>query len=155
MLIEEWLEKIIWFMEFEWMVGEIREWVRIGIMEVLMNGFIMINDYYFFVDEIVWEVEKMGVRVFIGQIVMDLVDFLYVDLEEGFKFFRCWQEKSEFVMFIFVFYVINIVSLEFMREMVELLEEINVRIYVYLVQSRIEVKEVKKCYSLNLVEYLK
>lgn len=66
MLIEEWLEKIIWFMEFEWMVGEIREWVRIGIMEVLMNGFIMINDYYFFVDEIVWEVEKMGVRVFIG-----------------------------------------------------------------------------------------
>lgn len=36
-------------------------------------------------------------------------------------------------MFIFVFYVINIVSLEFMREMVELLEEINVRIYVYLV----------------------
>lgn len=125
---EEWLEKIIWPMELEWTTSEIREWARIGIMEALMNGSTTINDHYFFADEIAREAEKMGIRAFIGQTVMDLVDFPHADPEEGFKFFRRWQEKSELVTPTLAPHATNTVSLELMREMAELSEETNARI---------------------------
>ncbi|WP_367884315.1 amidohydrolase family protein [Thermococcus sp. JCM 11816] len=152
---EEWLEKIIWPMELEWTTSEIREWARIGIMEALMNGSTTINDHYFFADEIAREAEKMGIRAFIGQTVMDLVDFPHADPEEGFKFFRRWQEKSELVTPTLAPHATNTVSLELMREMAELSEETNARIHVHLAQSRAEVKEVKRRYGLKPVEYLK
>ncbi|AMQ17900.1 amidohydrolase family protein [Thermococcus peptonophilus] len=152
---EEWLEKIIWPMELEWTASEIREWARIGIMEALMNGSTAINDHYFFADEIAREAEKIGIRAFIGQTVMDLVDFPHADPGKGFKFFRRWQGKSELVTPTLAPHATNTVSLELMKEIVELSKETNARIHVHLAQSRAEVKEVKSRYGLKPVEYLK
>lgn len=152
---EEWLEKIIWPMEKGWTASEIREWAKIGIMEALMNGSTTINDHYFFADEIAREAEKMGIRAFIGQTVMDLIDFPHADPEEGFKFFRRWQEKSELVTPTLAPHATNTVSLELMKEIAELSEETNARIHVHLAQSRAEVGEVKRRYGLKPVEYLK
>ncbi|MBP1912533.1 amidohydrolase family protein [Thermococcus stetteri] len=152
---EEWLEKIIWPMEREWTASEIREWARIGIIEALMNGSTTINDHYFFADEIAKEAERVGIRAFIGQTVIDLVDFPHAEPEEGFKFFRRWRGKSELITPTLAPHATNTVSLRLMMEITELSEEENARIHIHLAQSRAEVKEVKSRYGLKPVEYLK
>lgn len=152
---EEWLKEIIWPMELEWTAREIRKWARIGVMEALMNGSTTINDHYFFANEIAKEAEKIGIRAFVGQTVMDLVEFPHADPEEGLKFFKRWQGRSELITPTLAPHATNTVSLELMREISELSDEANARIHIHLAQSRAEVEEVKERYDLRPVEYLK
>jgi 5-methylthioadenosine/S-adenosylhomocysteine deaminase len=152
---EEWLERIIWPMELEWTASEIREWARIGIMEALMNGSTTINDHYFFADEIAKEAERIGIRAFVGQTVMDTVDFPHAKPEEGFRFFKRWHRKSELVNPTLAPHATNTVSLQLMREIAELSEETKARVHIHLAQSRAEVKEIKRRYGIKPVEYLK
>ncbi|ACS33231.1 amidohydrolase family protein [Thermococcus gammatolerans] len=151
---EEWLEKIIWPMELEWTRREIRKWAEIGIKEALMNGSTTINDHYFFADEIAKVAERLGVRAFIGQTVMDEVDFSPASPDEGFRFFRRWQNKSELVKLTLAPHATNTVSLDLLREIAELSEETGARVHIHLAQSRAEVSEVRRRYGLSPVGLL-
>ncbi len=150
---EEWLEKIIWPMELEWTRKEILEWAEIGLKEALMNGSTTVNDHYFFADEIAEVAEKLGVRAFIGQTVMDEVDFPLANPEEGFRFFKRWK-KSGLVTPTLAPHATNTVSLELMKEIAELSRETGARVHIHLAQSRAEVSEVKRRYGLSPVGLL-
>ncbi|WP_297073765.1 amidohydrolase [Thermococcus sp.] len=152
---EEWLEKIIWPMEKTWSKKEVREWAEVGIREALANGSTTINDHYFFANEIARVAEKLGIRAFIGQTVMDEVDFPLASPEEGFRFFKRWDGKSELVKPVFAPHATNTVSEELMRELAGLSEETGARVHIHLAQSRAEVREVKKRYGFSPVSLLK
>ncbi|AJC71889.1 amidohydrolase [Thermococcus guaymasensis DSM 11113] len=151
---EEWLEKIIWPMESEWTRREIREWAEIGIREALMNGSTTINDHYFFADEIAKVAERLGVRAFIGQTVMDEVDFPLADPGDGRRFFRQWWGRSDLVTPTLAPHATNTVSLELMEEIAELSAETGARVHIHLAQSRAEVEEVRKRHGVSPVDLL-
>ncbi|MEO2151950.1 MAG: amidohydrolase, partial [Thermococcus sp.] len=151
---EEWLEKIIWPMELEWTRREIREWAEIGLKEALMNGSTTVNDHYFFADEIAKVAEKLGIRAFIGQTVMDEVDFPLASPEEGFRFFKRWRNQSELVTPTLAPHATNTVSPELMKELAELSRETGARVHIHLAQSRAEVSEVRRRYGLSPVGLL-
>ncbi len=151
---EEWLEKIIWPMELEWTRKEIREWAEISLREALMNGSTTVNDHYFFADEIAKVAEKLGVRAFIGQTVVDEVDFPLAGPEEGFRFFRRWQNRSELVTPTLAPHATNTVSLDLLGEITELSTETGARVHIHLAQSRAEVSEVRRRYGLSPVGLL-
>jgi 5-methylthioadenosine/S-adenosylhomocysteine deaminase len=151
---EEWLEKIIWPMEREWTRREIRKWAEVGIREALANGSTTINDHYFFADEIAKVAERLGVRAFIGQTVMDEVDFPLAGPEDGFRFFKRWLGKSDLVRPTLAPHATDTVSFELMREIAELSEETGARVHVHLAQSRVEVEEVKRRHNLSPVGLL-
>ncbi|EEB74689.1 amidohydrolase family protein [Thermococcus sp. AM4] len=150
---EEWLGKIIWPMEMEWTRKEIREWAEIGLREALMNGSTTVNDHYFFADEIAKVAERLGVRAFLGQTVMDEVDFPLASPEEGFRFFKRWS-RSELVTPTLAPHATNTVSPELMKELAELSRESGARVHIHLAQSRAEVSEVKRRYGLSPVGLL-
>lgn len=152
---EEWLERIIWPMEREWTRREIREWAELGIREALANGSTTINDHYFFAGEIAKVAKRLGVRAFIGQTMMDEIDFPLASPEEGFRFFKRWRGKSELVMPVLAPHATNTVSLELFREIANLSNETSARVHLHLAQSRDEVEKVKKRYGLSPVELLK
>lgn len=151
---EEWLEKIIWPMEKEWTRKEIRKWVKVGIREAMANGSTTINDHYFFADEIAKVAQRLGIRAFIGQTVMDEVDFPLASPEEGFWFFKRWLGKSELVTPVLAPHATNTVSLDLLKEIAELSEETGAKIHIHLAQSRSEVEEVKRRYNLSPVGLL-
>ncbi|WP_457750903.1 amidohydrolase family protein [Thermococcus sp.] len=152
--IETWLNEVIWPAELEWTPGEIRKWALLGMAEVMADGSTTINDHYFFADEIARAAEELGIRAFVGQTMMDLVDFPIAAPEEGFSFFRRWEGKSELVTPTLAPHATNTVSLELMREVGELAGERNALVHVHLSQSRGEVREVKRRYGISPVEYL-
>ena len=152
--IETWLNEVIWPAELEWTSDEIRKWALMGMAEALANGSTTINDHYFFADEIARTAEKLGIRAFVGQTMMDLVDFPIAAPEDGFRFFRRWEGKSELVTPTLAPHATNTVSLELMREVGELARERNALVHVHLSQSRGEMLELKRRYGIAPVEYL-
>ncbi|NJE02723.1 amidohydrolase family protein [Thermococcus sp. MV11] len=151
---EEWLERIIWPMEQGWTRKDIRKWAGLGIREALANGSTTINDHYFFANEIAEVAERLGVRAFIGQTMMDEVDFPLASPEEGFRFFRRWLGRSELVTPVLAPHATNTVSLDLFRETAELSEETDARVHLHLAQSRAEVEEVKKRHGTSPVGLL-
>ncbi|ASJ13794.1 amidohydrolase [Thermococcus radiotolerans] len=152
--IERWLSDVIWPAELEWTREEIRRWALIGMAEALSNGSTTVNDHYFFADEIAKTASELGIRAFVGQTVMDLVDFPIAEPAEGFRFFKRWEGRDELVTPILAPHATNTVSLELMREIGEFGRERNALVHVHLSQSRSEVREVKQRYGLSPVEYL-
>ncbi|WP_297439373.1 amidohydrolase [Thermococcus sp.] len=150
----QWLSEVIWPAEREWTPREIHRWALLGMAEVLSNGSTTINDHYFFAGEIAKVAEKLGVRAFVGQTVMDLVDFPLAAPEEGFRFFKRWDGKDSLVTPTLAPHATNTVSLELMQELGELAREKSVPIHVHLAQSRAEVLEVKRRYGTTPVRYL-
>ncbi len=151
---EKWLSDVIWPTELEWTPREIRRWALLGMAEALANGSTTINDHYFFADEIAKAARELGVRAFIGQTMMDEVDFPLAKPEEGFRFFKRWDGKSGLVRPTLAPHATNTVSLELMGEIGEFAHERNALIHVHLSQSWGEVETVKRRYGLTPVEYL-
>ncbi|NJE10639.1 amidohydrolase family protein [Thermococcus sp. MAR1] len=152
--IERWLNDAIWPAELEWTREEIRRWALLGMAEALANGSTAINDHYFFAGEIAEVAKELGIRAFIGQTVMDTIDFPIAEPEEGFRFFKEWAGKDELVTPVLAPHATNTVSLELMEEIGEFARERNALIHVHISQSGGEVLEVKRRYGLSPVEYL-
>ncbi|NJE29454.1 amidohydrolase [Thermococcus sp. 18S1] len=152
--IERWLSDVIWPAELEWEPEDVRRWALLGMAEALANGSTTINDHYFFADEIAKAARELGIRAFIGQTVMDTIDFPIAAPEEGFRFFKDWVGKDELVTPTLAPHATNTVSLELMREIGEFARGRNALIHVHLSQSMGEVREVKRRYGLSPVEYL-
>jgi 5-methylthioadenosine/S-adenosylhomocysteine deaminase len=151
---EKWLNEVIWPAELEWRPKEIRRWALVGMAEALANGSTTVNDHYFFAEEIAGMARELGIRAFIGQTVMDAVEFPIAAPEEGFRFFRRWYGKDELVKPTLAPHATNTVSLELMHEIGELALERKALVHVHLSQSRGEVEAVKRRYGLKPVEYL-
>lgn len=152
---ERWLNEVIWPMEREWKPEEIRRWALLGMAEALANGSTTINDHYFFADEIAKAAEELGIRAFIGQTVMDEVDFPLARPDDGFRFFKRWDGKDDLVKPVLAPHATDTVSLELMREIGEFAGERNALVHLHLAQSRAEVETVKRRYGLTPLEYLR
>lgn len=153
--LDKWLNEVIWPMEKEWTPKEIHKWALIGIAEAIANGSTVINDHYFFADEIAKAAQKLGIRAFIGQTMMDLVEFPIAEPEEGFKFFKRWRDKDELVKPMLAPHATDTVSLELLKEIKEFSEKEKTLIHMHVSQSRGEVLRVKRREGVLPVEYLK
>ena len=152
--IEKWLSDVIWPAELEWTPREIHRWSLLGMAEALANGSTTINEHYFFAGEIAKAARELGIRAFVGQTVMDEVDFPLAKPEEGFRFFKRWDRKDDLVKPTLAPHATNTVSPELMGEIGEFASERKALIHVHLSQSRGEVETVKRRYGVTPVEYL-
>ncbi|MBO8175646.1 MAG: amidohydrolase [Thermococcus sp.] len=153
--LDKWLNEVIWPMEKEWTTEEIHKWALIGIAEAIANGSTVINDHYFFADEIAKAAQKLGVRAFIGQTMMDLVEFPIAEPEEGFKFFKRWKDRDKLVKPVLAPHATDTVSLDLLKETKEFSEKEKALIHMHVSQSREEVLRVKRREGVLPVEYLK
>ncbi|MCA6214477.1 amidohydrolase [Thermococcus bergensis] len=154
MPLDRWLKEVIWPMEKEWTEEEIYKWALIGIAEAVANGSTVINDHYFFAWKVAEAAEKLGVRAFIGQTVMDLVEMPIAEPELGFKFFKQWKDGG-LVKATLAPHATDTVSGDLLKEVKEVAEKENALIHMHVSQSKEEVLRVKRREKMLPVEYLK
>ncbi|ADT84177.1 amidohydrolase family protein [Thermococcus barophilus] len=153
--LDKWLNEVIWPMEKEWSKEEIHKWALIGIAEAIANGSTVINDHYFFADEIAKAAQKLGIRAFVGQTMLDLVEFPIAEPEDGFRFFKRWKDRDELVKPVLAPHATDTVSLDLLKEIKEFSENEKALIHMHVSQSREEVLRVKRREGILPVEYLK
>ena len=68
----EWLEDHIWPAEAKWVNPEfMRDGTQLAVAEMLMSGTTCFNDMYFHSDIVAKTAQDMGIRAFVGMIVLD------------------------------------------------------------------------------------
>jgi len=81
----EWLNNHIWPAESQW-VGKkfVQDGAELAIAEMLLSGTTCFNDMYFFPDIVANAAQEMGIRAFVGMIVIDFPSAWAADTEEYF-----------------------------------------------------------------------
>lgn len=68
----EWLSDHIWPAEAQWVNADfMRDGTELAIAEMLLSGTTCFNDMYFFPDSVARSVQELGIRAFVGIIVID------------------------------------------------------------------------------------
>lgn len=86
MPLMEWLEGHIWPAEAKWINPEfMRDGVQLAIAEMLMSGTTCFNDMYFHSDIVAKTAQEMGIRAFVGMIVLDFPSGWAANADEYFQ----------------------------------------------------------------------
>jgi len=82
----EWLEGHIWPAETKWITPDfMRDGVQLAIAEMLMSGTTCFNDMYFHSDTVARVAQEMGIRAFVGMIVLDFPSVWAANADEYFE----------------------------------------------------------------------
>ena len=83
--LTEWLEGHIWPAEAKWVTPEfMRDGVELAIAEMLLSGTTCFNDMYFHSDIVARTAQDMGIRAFVGMIVVDFPSNWASDADQYF-----------------------------------------------------------------------
>ncbi len=156
---DEWLRKVIWPAERRWRPREVKRWAEAGLETMVSSGCTTVNDHYFFADEVAKAAEKIGLRAFVGQTIMDTDTVMGpvprdADPEKGFRFFERWRNRVDNVTPTMAPHATNTVSLELMKELSSFVIDEGATLHVHVAQSMEEVMDVKERYGITPVEYL-
>jgi len=81
----EWLEGHIWPAEAKWISPDfMRDGVQLAIAEMLLSGTTCFNDMYFHSDTVARVAQDMGIRAFVGMIVLDFPSVWAANADEYF-----------------------------------------------------------------------
>lgn len=82
----EWLEGHIWPAEAKWVNPDfMRDGVQLAIAEMLLSGTTCFNDMYFHSDTVARVAQDMGIRAFVGMIVLDFPSTWARNADEYFE----------------------------------------------------------------------
>ena len=147
-----WLKKVIWPMERTWTKSDVERWSLLGIAEAVSLGSTTINDHYFFAEATAEAAKKVGVRAFIGNTVMDMVEMPGAEWSKARNFTK--RVKSELIRPTLAPHATNTVSKELLEEIVAFSKERNIPIHMHVAQSLEEIKWVKENYRTGPIEFL-
>ncbi|MBL4671676.1 MAG: TRZ/ATZ family hydrolase, partial [Arenicella sp.] len=79
----EWLDGHIWPAEAKWVNADfMRDGVELAVAEMLLSGTTCFNDMYFHSDTVARTAQEMGIRAFVGMIVLDFPSTWANDADE-------------------------------------------------------------------------
>ena len=82
----EWLEGHIWPAEAKWVNSDfMRDGAQLAIAEMLLSGTTCFNDMYFYPDIVAKVAQDMGIRAFVGMIVLDFPSTWAASSDEYFE----------------------------------------------------------------------
>ncbi len=82
----EWLEGHIWPAEAKWINPDfMRDGAQLAIAEMLLSGTTCFNDMYFYPDIVAKAAQDMGIRAFVGMIVLDFPSAWAASSDEYFE----------------------------------------------------------------------
>jgi 5-methylthioadenosine/S-adenosylhomocysteine deaminase len=79
--LKEWLEKKIWPLEDSFTQDDIYWGVKLACLEMIKTGTTLFNDMYMFPETTMKAVNEMGIRAFIGLVMINSKDIKYLEKE--------------------------------------------------------------------------
>ena len=129
---------------------------RLGALEAVKGGVTLVNDHYFFANEIANALVSIGIRGLVGHTVMSW-DGPWVgedELRKGIELLKEWRDRSELIIPILAPHSPETVNTSWLTYLSEVAREYNTFIHMHLAQTAREVEIVKKRTGLTPVRLL-
>ena len=156
--LKEWLENHIWPAESRWLSPEfIADSVELACLEMLKAGITTYNDMYFYEDAAGEVTKNIGMRAVLGVGILDFPTKTAQTQDEYFanaeKFIRDWKHEELITPCIapHALYTCGPDSLKRARKVAD---KFDVPIHVHLSETKTEVEEIQRQFSMPPVEYL-
>ncbi|MEW6162638.1 MAG: amidohydrolase family protein [Nitrospirota bacterium] len=156
--LREWLENHVWPAENRWLSpGFISDAVELACLEMLKGGVTTYNDMYFYEDAAAEATKKVGMRAVLGAGILDFPTKSASTADEYFanteSFIKDWKGDSLITPCIapHALYTCGPETLKRARHVADIYD---VPIHIHLSETRWEVEEIRKRYSMMPVEYL-
>lgn len=126
--------------------------------ELMLSGTTTVSDMYYFEDAVAMSCEKMKMRGFLGQTVIDMPTCDYLTAEEAVEGSRLFIEKwqnSDLVTPMIAPHATNTNSVDILKKIVALSLEMNAPIMMHVSEMDYELAELRKLYNQTPIEFLK
>ncbi len=119
---------------------------RLGALEAVMGGVTLVNEHYFFAEEIAKAIEYVGIRGLVGHTIMSWGGPWVgePELREAASFIRRWLGRSKLITPTLAPHSPETVSTSWLEYLRDLSREYGLLIHMHLAQTEREVKLVKK-----------
>ncbi len=157
--LKEWLENHIWPAEAKYVNPDfVRKAIRLACLEMLKGGITSFCDMYFAEDAAAEEIEKIGMRAFLGEGLLDFPTPISKNPEEGLR--RAEKllldyRKSNLIHPIVAPHSVYTCSKAHLKKAKALAEKYQVPLHIHLAEESWEVEKTKNEWGLTPVEYLK
>lgn len=157
--LKEWLENHVWPAEAKYVNPEfIKKAIRLACLEMLKGGITSFCDMYFAEDTAAREIEKIGMRAFLGEGLLDFPTPIARTPAEGLQraesLIRTYQ-NSNLITPIVAPHSIYTCSKELLKKAKNLAEKYLTLLHIHLAEEAWEVEKAKAEKGATPVEYLK
>ena len=156
--LQTWLQDHIWPLEARFGNAEsVALGTRLAIAEMIRSGTTTFSDMYFFEDEVARAALDAGIRVIIGEGLLDFPTPSIKNPDEGSDYVEAMIKKwkgEEMVGFTVSPHSPYAVSGERIKSFRALAEKHEVPLHIHLSETKFEVEESQKKHQLSPVEYL-
>ena len=154
----EWLEKHIWPAEAKFGTEQnVRLGTQLAMHEMIQSGTTCFSDMYFYQDAVAEEVTKVGMRVVLGEGILDFPTPSIKDPKKSFTYVEAlikqWQNE-DLVTCAVSPHAPYTVSEERLRTAKALANKYDVIFHTHLSETAFEVQQSKDLHGLSPVEYL-
>ncbi len=156
--LKEWLENYIWPSEAAFMTREnIALGTQLALLEMISAGTVMFADMYFFEDEVAKACQEAGVRVLVGEGLLDFKTPHFHKPEEGIAF--TLELASEFahdplVKVAFAPHALYTVSPPLLKKIAELSNHHNLPVHIHAAETHHEVEECHRNFGAHPIQHL-
>jgi len=153
--LKEWLEKKIWPKEATLTEDDIYWGTKFACLEMIKTGTVCFNDMYWHPQSIVTAVKEMGLRAFVGLVLLDFHPNGQKEVVlRDFQKLKKLLKKESKIQLTVAPHSIYTVSTENLKWCKKFATSFNIFLHLHLSETEQEVIHCKQTYNLTPVEYL-
>ena len=156
--LKEWLEDYIWPSEAAFMNREnVALGTRLALLEMISAGTVMFADMYFFEDEVAKACHEAGMRVLLGEGLLDFKTPHFQRPEDGIAFtldLASEYAHDPLVKVAFAPHAAYTVSPTLLKKIAELSGQHNLPVHIHLAETRQEVEDCYRAFGSHPVDHL-
>lgn len=158
MPLQKWLNDYIWPVESEFInASTVATGTRLAISEMIEAGITQFADMYFFEDEVAKECEKAGIRVLLGEAIIDFQTPNMKTPEEGLNYTAFLNNKwndHPLIRTSVAPHSIYACSSSVLNNVNLLSHKLGIDIQMHLAETAFEIENIKKTSGKSAAEYL-
>ncbi len=155
--LNDWLFKKIFPLESKFITKKMcKVGSKLGIAEMLLNGITAFNDMYFFEDEVALSAQEMGIKVFLGEGIINFKTPAGLNGEESLELTEDFAKKYQNNPNVFVSVAPHSAYLtdeKLLLKSFEISQKYDLPFHIHTAETSLETREFQEKHKMSLFEY--
>jgi 5-methylthioadenosine/S-adenosylhomocysteine deaminase len=156
--LKEWLENFIWPSEAAFMNRKnVALGTRLALLEMIAAGTVMFADMYFFEDEVALACQQAGMRVLLGEGILDFKTPHFPNPDDAIAFaleLASHYSNDPLIKVALAPHAVYTVSPSTLKKIAKLSADYHLPVHIHLAETRQEVEDCQKSFGVHPIDHL-